>query len=338
MQLGDEELVRRQFGKPYVADYNKRIESMVPEKKKKKKKRTTVKANANAKAKANKVASNKANANAKAKANANKTITQKRKQPKPAPRVKVRSLNLNLNDVNNPKRRNATNNVSQKAKPKRTQPKMTPRGIKVKGSSLNGLVHRLLQGSLMNRKEANKKVKGIPMNSISNLSKLRQKQAKNTKQLTFKERKALSQILENVNLAKTRNELAKMAVSNSPGTKLAKELEKERKKQEKFQKQDEEDEAFDSQMELIHLKQAKSNPNGINLDIATDLQHMSEQAERERAHPPEPDTIPDYRGQLNVRPPRPRPPRPTSTKPKPPGPTPRPRGKAVARGSKKNNA
>jgi hypothetical protein len=322
-----------------------------------------LKAKANAaKAEANKAEANareKANAN---KANANKALTQTLKRSKPAPRVRVRHitepldldlngqiankveekananktkrkymgptprdmfrLKLNLNEVDNPKRQITFNNVrNTSVKVKRVQPKLVPRGAKPKGTSLNGL-------TLMNRKEANKKVKGTPLNTFLNLSVLRQKQNKNknknTKRMKFKDRKesALARIMETVNLSKAKHELEKMA-PNSPGTKLAKELKKEEEKYNKEWKKEEEDRIFDEKMPTFHQL---ATENGINLDVAHNLHEMAERANRTSVNlnpPKEENTLPYFPG--------------LSEKPKPkPGPKPRPRGKAVPRGSKKN--
>jgi hypothetical protein len=210
---------------------------------------------------------------------------------------------------------------------------MVPRGSrKVKGTSMNGPTHFLLQGSLMNRKQANQAVKGTPMNTFSNLSALRQKQSKNVKHITFKDRKksALERIMETVNRSKAKNELERMAIPNSPDTILARDLqkayEKEQERQEKFRKLDEEDEVFDAEMERIHNRHAKSSAfdNGFNVDMAGELQNMSEQAERKRTDPNEPsvpNTLPFFPGLVELKP--------KKTNPKP-------RGKAVPRRTKTN--
>jgi len=305
-----------------------------------------------AKAKSNKIAAN-------SKANANKAIA-KRTHTKPTPKVRIRPLKLDLNEVNNPKRQleldlnevnnpkrqmtfNNVRNTSVKLV-KRVQPKLVPKGSR-KGTSMNGLVHQLLRGSLKTRKEDNHKVKGIPMNSISNLSQLRQKQAKNVKTLTFKDRKALSKILEKVNRDKAKNELAEMAIPNSPDTILArdlqKEYQKEQEKQEKFRIGDEENEAFYEEMKGFHQKQSVAEPNGINLNVAENLQYISEQAERERAAPNSPEnTLPSFPGLREKTPPKARPKRPTPksrTGPKPAA-APKPRGRAVPRRTRQNTA
>lgn len=309
---------------PTIVSYSN-ANKIVSEKPKKKKKRTTVKANAYAaeiKAKANANAREKAEANAREKANANKAAANanakktKRKHTRPAPRVRVRPLeadplNLDLNDVDNPKRWNAFNNVRNTSvklvTEKRKHTKPTPR-VRVKGTSLNVL--RPL--SLMNRKEANqerRKVKGTPMN---------------TKRRTFKDRKesALARIMETVNLSKAKNDLGQMAVPNSPGTKLAKDLKKEEEKYNKEWKKEQEDRNFDEKMPTFHQL---ATENGINDGVAHNLHQMSERANRNSVilNGPE-NTLPYFPGLVE------------KEKPKEPRPKPRPRGRAVPRRSTKN--
>ena len=352
-RLDEEEQVRRQYGDPVVADYHKKIENMVPEKKKKKK-RTTVKANAYAaeiKAKANaaKANANKANAEAREKANAeakaaatknkNNRVTEKRKHTKPTPRVRVRPLNLNLNEVDNPKRWNAFNNVIEKrvklVTEKRKHTKPTPR-VRVKGTPMNGL-------TLMNRKEANQErkkemnmVKGTPMNSFLNLSLLRQKQKqeqtknKNAKRITLKDRKesALARIMETVNLSKAKYDLEQMA-PNSPGTKFAKELKKEEEKYSQELEKEQKDRNFDEKMPTFHQL---ATENGINEGLAHNLHQMSEKAHRTRVilnAPKEENTLPNFTGLVengNQKKEKPKPKRKAN---------PTPRGRAVPRPSRK---
>jgi hypothetical protein len=185
--------------------------------------------------------------------------------------------------------------------------------------------------SLLNRKEANKKVKGTPLNTFLNLSVLRQKQNKNknTKRMKFKDRKesALARIMETVNLSKAKYDLEKMA-PNSPGTKLAKEIKKEEEKYSKEWKKEQEDRIFDEKMPTFHQL---ATENGINDVVAHNLHQMSERAHRTSVNlnpPKEENTLPYFPGLSETRPiPRPGP-RPT--------PKPRPRGRPVPRRSIKN--